>query len=242
MTCPVISNKISAMKDFLIEMFTDLYENFQEVFLGIFVMAIVMVLGFVISWFIKKMLEKLLIFFRIDKRAHDMGIVHFLEKGGVNATLSGIISRIVFWIFIVAFFSFGLNFIGVSQFSEYASKVTSALPLIVVSLVIIIVGIILSNFIGRLIYIACENANIRYSDIVGKSVRIFLIIITFGIVFEYIGVGNTIITVSFLIVFGGIILSLSLALGIGLSHVVGDYIKNYLKEREERHNNRHHAL
>jgi len=98
----------------------------------------------------------------------------------------------------------------------------------------------LSNFISRVIYLACENANIcqnaniRYGDLIAKGVRIFLIIITFGIVFEYIGVGNTIITISFLIIFGGIIMTLSLALGIGLSHVVGDFIKERLGLKVEK--------
>jgi hypothetical protein len=121
-----------------------------------------------------------------------------------------------------------MNFIGISQFTEYTSRISAALPLIVVSVVIIIIGIILSNFISRVIYLACENANIKYGDLIAKGVRIFLIIITFGIVFEYIGIGNTIITISFLIIFGGIVMTLSLALGIGLSNVVGDFIKERL--------------
>jgi hypothetical protein len=222
------------MIDFFKDMFLDLYDNFTEVFLNIIVMIIVMIGGFIVSWFIKKLLARLLILFRFDKWANEVGIINFLQKGGVHTLPSIVISKIVYWIFIVVFFSFGLNFIGISQFTEYASRVTSALPLIVVSIVIIIIGIILSNFISRVIYLACENsnicqsANIRYGDLIAKGIRIFLIIITFGIVFEYIGVGNTIITISFLIIFGGIIMTLSLALGIGLSHVVGDFIKERL--------------
>jgi small-conductance mechanosensitive channel len=79
------------------------------------------------------------------------------------------------------------------------------------------------------IYLTCENAKITYGDFIAKGVRILLIIITFGICFEYIGIGNTIVTVSFLIVFGGIVLTLSLALGIGLSNVVGDLIRERVK-------------
>ncbi len=215
-------------------MFIDLYENFTEVFLNIIVMIIVMAMGFIISWFIKKVLVKLLMLFRFDKWAQEVGITNFLEKGGVKILPSVIIGKIAYWIFIVAFFSFGLNFIGISQFSEYTSKISSALPNIAVSLVIIIFGLIFSNFINRVIYMTCENANVRYGDLIAKGVRIFLIIITFGIVFEYMGLGNTIITISFLIIFGGIIMTLSLALGIGLSHVVGDLIKEKVKERSEK--------
>jgi len=229
-----ISNNMSPMKEFIKDMFIDLYENFSEVFLSVFVMAIVMIGGFIVSWLVKKMLERLLIFLRFDNWATAAHVTNFLEKGGVKTPPSGIISRIVYWIFIVIFFSFGLNFIGISQFTEYASKITTTLPTIIVSLVIVIVGIILSNFISRVIFLACENANIKYGEVITKGVRIFLIIITFGIVFEYIGVGTTIVTVSFLIIFGGIILSLSLALGIGLSHVIGDFIRDQIHAREHK--------
>ncbi len=222
------------MKEFFKDMFLDLYENFTEVFLNIIVMVIVMIGGFIISWFIKKLLGKLLMFFRFDKWAKDVGIINFLEKGGVKTFPSLILSKAVYWIFIVAFFSFGLNFIGITQFTEYTSRISSAFPHIVVSLVIVIIGIIFSNFLSRAIYMACENANIKYGDLIAKSVRIFLIIITFGIVFEYIGVGNTTITISFLIIFGGIILTLSLALGVGLSNVVGDFIKERFKMRGDK--------
>lgn len=220
--------------DFLRELFLDLYDNFSEVFQSIFVMVIVMIGGFIVSWFIKKLLARLLVLFRFDKWANEVGIIGFLQKGGVRTLPSLVVSKIVFWVFIVVFFSFGLNFIGISQFTEYASRISNTLPLIVVSVVIIIIGIILSNFISRVIFLACENADIRYGDPIAKGIRIFLVIITFGIVFEYIGVGNTIITISFLIVFGGIVMTLSLALGIGLSHVVGDFIKEQVKTSREK--------
>jgi len=222
------------MKDFFQDMFLDLYENFTEIFLNILVMVIVMIGGFIISWVIKKLLSRLLILFRFDRWASDIGIVNLLEKGGVKTLPSLIMSKIVYWIFIVAFFSFGLNFIGMSQFTEYATRVSNALPHVVVSLFIIVMGIIFSNFISRVIYMTCENADIKYGDLLAKGIRIFLVIITFGIVFEYIGIGNTIITISFLIIFGGIILALSLALGIGLSNVVGDLIRERVKSKGDK--------
>lgn len=221
------------MKDFLKDLLVDLYENFTEIFLNILVMVIVMIGGVIISWLIRKLVEKALLLLRFDKWAEESGVLNFLQKGGIKSSPSTILSKIVYWIFIISFFSFGLNFIGITQFSEYASRISSALPVIVASVVIIIIGIIFSNFMGRLIFMTCENANIRYGDIISKAVRIFLIIITFGIVFEYIGIGNTIITVSFLIIFGGVIMALSLALGIGLSNVVGEFIKEHLKTKDE---------
>lgn len=221
------------MRDFIRDLFIDLYENFAEIFLSILVMVIVMIGGVIVSWLIRKLVEKVLVLLKFDGWAEEAGVLNFLKKGGITSSPSVILSKILYWIFIISFFSFGLNFIGITQFSEYASRISSALPTIIASVIIIIIGIIFSNFVGRLIFMTCENANIRYGDIIAKAVRIFLIIITFGIVFEYIGIGNTIITVSFLIVFGGVIMALSLALGIGLSHVVGEFIKEHLKARNE---------
>jgi hypothetical protein len=218
------------MKSFFSDMFLDLYENFQEVFLNILVMLLIMIVGFVLSWFIRKLIEKFLILFRFDRWAAGVGIVTFLERGGVRAQPSTIISRIVFWIFMITIFSFGLNYVGISQFTEYASRITSALPYIVISMIIVIVGMIFSTFLSRVIYMACENAKIGYGDVISKSVRILLIIITFAIVFEYLGLGSTVISISFLIIFGGIVMTLSLALGIGLSSVIADLIKGKIDE------------
>lgn len=222
------------VKEFFRDLFVDLYENFTEIFLNVLIMAMVMIGGVVISWLIKRLVSKLLVLFRFDKWAENTGIANFLNKGGVTVPPSTVLSRIIYWVFIVAFFSFGLNFIGITQFSEYLSKFTAALPLIVVSLIILIIGIIFSNFLSRLIFLACENAKVKYGELIAKGAKVFLIIITFGIVFEYIGVGNTIITISVLIIFGGIVLALSLALGIGLSNVIGELIRDKMKSMEDK--------
>jgi len=215
-----------AMKAFFYDMFLDLWENFQDVFYNILVMLFIMIVGSILSWLVRKAVEWLLMLFRFDKWAANVGIATFLERGGVQSQPSTIIARIIFWILIVTFFSFGLTYVGLPQFTEYASRVTSALPYVVISTIIVIVGMIFSTFLSRVIYMACENANIGYGEIISKSVRIFLVVITFGIVFEYMGIGSTIISISFLIVFGGVILALSLAVGIGLSGLITDFIKD----------------
>jgi hypothetical protein len=228
---------MKALFAFFSDMLLDLYENFHDVFLNIIVMLFIMVVGFVLSWFVRKLIEKALILFRFDKWAAGVGVVTFLERGGVKAQPSAIISRIIFWIFIITIFSFGLNYVGISQFTEYASRIASALPYIVVSVIIVIVGMIFSTFISRVIYMACENANIGYGDVISKSVRILLIIIVFAIVFEYMGLGSTVISISFLIIFGGIVMTLSLALGIGLSSVIADFIKDRVAGNKPKRNN-----
>jgi hypothetical protein len=222
------------MKAFFSDMVLDLWENFSDVFWNVLVMLGIMILGFIVSWVIRKLIEKLLILFRFDKWADGAGIVAFLERGGVKAQPSTIISRIVFWILIVTFFSFGLTIVGLPQFTDYASRITSALPYIVISTIIVIVGMIFSTFLSRVIYMACENANIGYGDIISKSVRILLVIITFAIVFEYMGLGSTVISISFLIIFGGVILTLSLALGVGLSGVITEFIKQKVNVNRNR--------
>jgi hypothetical protein len=224
------------------DLFRDIWESSQDFFLNILVMIVIMIIGFIISWLVKMLLSKTLKWFRFDKWAQEAGITNFLEKGGVQTLPSLILSKIVYWIFIVFFLSYGLNFAGITQFSEYASRISAALPIIIVSFVIVIVGIIFSNFIGRVIYLGCENARFQYGDFIAKGVRILLIVIIFGIVFEYIGLGNTIVTSSFLIVFGGIVLVLSLALGIGLSNVVGDLIREKFKSMAIHKDTKHTSL
>lgn len=217
------------MKAFLYATLMDLYENFSDVFLRIIIIILIMAFGLIISWVSKKLVQKGLMLFRFDNWAEHYGIITFLQRGAVTSPPSTIISKIVFWIIIITSLSYGLNFAGMTQFTEYASRVIDALPFAIVSIIIVILGIIFSTFISRVIFMTCENANIGYGDVIAKSVRVLLIIITFAIVFEYLGVGSKIITTSFLIIFGGIVMTLSLALGIGLSNVISSFIKERLR-------------
>src|SRR5665647_1206489 len=102
------------------DMFLDLYDYFQDVFQNILFMVVIMIIGLIISWLVKKFLSKILIWFRFDKWAQEAGISNFLEKGGVQTLPSLILSKIIYWIFIVFFLSVALNLAGISQFSEYA--------------------------------------------------------------------------------------------------------------------------
>jgi hypothetical protein len=217
---------MTMIKEWFSDMLVDLYENFSAVFASITMFIIAMLLGFLAGWLVGWLIEKVLFLFRFDRWAEGAGIISFLKKGGVKAQPSRIVRRLVFWVVVVTFFSWGLSWVGITQFAEYASKITGSIPYVVISIIIVIVGIIFSSFLSRVIYLACENANIAYGAIISKGVRILLIIITFGMVLEYMGLGSTIITISFLIIFGGIVMTLSLALGIGLSTVIADFIKD----------------
>jgi hypothetical protein len=217
------------MKSFLYDTLMDLYENFSDVFLRIIVIILIMAFGLIVSWVCKKLVQRALVLFKFDNWAAHHGITTFLERGAVTSSPSTIISKIIFWIIIITSLSYGLNFAGMTQFTEYASRISDALPYAIVSMIIVILGIIFSTFISRVIFMTCENANIGYGDVIAKSVRVLLIIITFAIVFEYLGVGSKIITTSFLIIFGGIVMTLSLALGIGLSNVIASFIKERLR-------------
>jgi hypothetical protein len=223
------------IREWFSDMFIDLYENFSAVFISIIVFVAAMLVGFIAGWMISWLIEKMLILFRFDKWADEVGIIGFLKKGGVKTQPSRIARRLIFWVVVITFFSWGLSWVGVTQFAEYASRITSALPYVVISTIIVIVGIIFSSFLSRVIYLTCENANVAYGKIISKSVRILLIIITFGIVFEYMGIGGTMITISFLILFGGIVMTLSLALGIGLSTIISDFIKKKVDESHKHH-------
>ncbi len=79
-----------------------------------------------------------------------------------------------------------------------------------------------------------REREIGYGDIISKSVRILLVIVTFAIVFEYMGLGSTVISISFLIIFGGVILTLSLALGVGLSGVITEFIRQKMSVSKNR--------
>jgi hypothetical protein len=70
--------------------------------------------------------------------------------------------------------------------------------------------------------------------LLGLGARWLLIILASAMALEQLGIGGTILTAAFSILFGGIVLSLSLAVGLGAREVVARSLERRFQEPEKR--------
>ena len=132
------------------------------------------------------------------------------------------IARIAFWGCVVV----GL-IIGVAAFaSGYANSdamAASLLPYIarvVDAVLLLLAGTIAARFLARSVLIGAVNMNLHYARLLSQGVKWLVLILTAAMVLDHLAIGGVIVELAFGILFGGIVLTLALAVGLGSSGMV----------------------
>ena len=143
--------------------------------------------------------------------------------------------RATFWVFVFI----GL-LVGVSAFdTSYAvgSAMTfSLLPYITRAagaIVLLIVGTVIARFLARSVLIGAVNAQVPYARFISLGVKWLVLVLTAAMVLAHLEVGGVIVELAFSILFGGIVLTLALAVGLGSRHLVSRSIETQIERVEK---------
>jgi hypothetical protein len=133
-----------------------------------------------------------------------------------------LIARIVFWACVVL----GLV-IGVSAFDASYSGNSQIAPIlipyithIVGAVLILLAGIVIARFLARSVLIGAVNLQMQYARFLSLGVKWLVLVLAAAMVLDHLEIGGTVVELAFGILFGGIVLTLSLAIGLGSRDLV----------------------
>jgi hypothetical protein len=131
--------------------------------------------------------------------------------------------------------------IGVSAFdASYATAATlpiSLLPYLTHALgaiFLLIAGNLIARFLARSVLIGAVNAQLEYARFLSLGVKWLVLVLTAAMALDHLQVGGSVVALAFGILFGGIVLTLALAVGLGSR----DIVRHSLESRVERSQDR----
>lgn len=180
--------------------------------------------GMVISWALRRALTWL----KFDAR--------FARKSGSDWAPSSspteIVARFSFWACVLL----GLV-IGVSAFdTSYATGTALPISLLpyfthaVGAVLLLVAGVLIARFLARSVLISAVNAQLQYARILSLGVKWLVIVLTAAMVLDHLQVGGDIVELAFGILFGGIVLTLALAVGLGSRDLVSRSIERTMEK------------
>lgn len=182
-------------------------------------------IGKAVSWFLRWILT----LGKFDARVARSGAG---AEWTPSSSPTALTARIAFWAFVLL----GLV-IGVSAFeASYAVGgvlTFSFLPYVtrlVGAAVLFIVGTLIARFLSRSVLIGAVNAQLQYARFLALGVKWLVLVLTAAMVLEHLDIGSGIVELAFGILFGGIVLTLALAVGLGSR----DVVSRSLESRVER--------
>jgi hypothetical protein len=130
--------------------------------------------------------------------------------------------------------------IGVSAFdTSYATAGVLPFPLLpylvrVVSAgFILIVGAVVARFLARSVLIGAVNMQVQYARFLALGVKWLVLVLTAAMALAHLEIGGPIVELAFGILFGGIVLTLALAVGLGSRDLVSRSLEGHVERTGE---------
>jgi hypothetical protein len=197
---------------------------------GVLAFLLAMIIFALIGWGLAVLVRRLLIALKFDERITSnegpgsSGILTEWSPGNSPTLLA---SRVIFWICVLAGIAVGLSAVDASYSGDerysifllpYVAHVTGAI-------LILLIGTLVARFLARSVLIGAVNAQLQYARFLSLGIKWLVLVLTAAMALDHLQIGGTVLELAFGILFGGIVLTLSLAIGLGSRDLVSRSIE-----------------
>jgi len=197
---------------------------------GILAFLLAVVLFALVGWLCAALLGRLLTAVGFDRRLAERpgaGAPALLADWSPANSPTLLATRAVFWLcllvgVVVGISAFDASYSADTQYSAlllpYVAHITGAV-------LILIAGTLVARFLARSVLIGAVNAQLHYARFLSLGIKWLVLVLTTAMALDHLQIGGSIVSVAFGILFGGIVLTLSLAIGLGSRDLVSRSIE-----------------
>jgi hypothetical protein len=208
--------------------------SFKGIWLGIasfipnlIIALVILILGWMIGAIIEKLIAKLITSAKLDSILTSAGLRDLLARGGINLNSGLFIGALVKWFLVITFLVASLEVLGLSQVNQFLQNVVlNYLPQVIAAVLILIGAVIVAEIVEKIVTGTAKAAGVKSANFPGNIAK--WAIWVFAALAALIQLG---IAVSFInTLFTGVIVAISLALGLSFGLGGQEAASNYIEK------------
>jgi hypothetical protein len=170
-----------------------------------------------------------------------MALDQFLQQSGLSAMLHGsgqlratrLVAETVYWGLLLLGFLTGLSAFNTGLTSRIIETVVSLFPKVVTAAVILLAGLWLGQYLGRGALVWAFNEGLPFPRRLATAVRVIIPFVAVVVAADQLDFAKNVFLAAFIILVGGIVLALSLALGLQSRYWLDQHFYSRVPPAEE---------
>ena len=192
---------------------------------SILAMLTLVALGALLGWIAGTVVARLAQALALDQRSRTWGITSALARAGIYRPPSQVLRLVAFWGIFVIFATMGIDALAIPGAPGATSMLMRFLPRLLSALLILVVGWLAANFLGQAVLITAVNAGILQARLLARTSRWVVLLFAVATALVEIGIGRDMVLIAFGVLFGGLVLALALAFGLGGRHLAREILE-----------------
>jgi hypothetical protein len=191
-------------------------------------MLIIFALSVLIAFLVRAVVRRACERLGVDRLLREWGIARSAGPGVPSPSV--VFSRVALWTVLILGLFLGLSALDTPAAARLSLELLGYVPRALVALAIVAAGLAAARVVERNVLIGAVNMGLQSARSLALGSRWLVVLFVLALGLEYAGVGPGMITVSFGILFGGIVLALSLAVGLGAKDLVARSLERRFPE------------
>lgn len=185
---------------------------------------VVFLLGIIVALVLRSAVEQIIKLLRIDDLAQKLEIKSQFERVGVHLHIGRLFGWIVKWFFIIVALIAATDILGWDQLTDYLQEIVLFIPNVIIAVIILLAGILLGNFVQRIVKSAVEAAQLASAEFLSGISKWAIVIFSFMAAMVQLEIAPDLIRV----LFTGLVFMLALSGGLAFGLGGRDHAERFL--------------
>lgn len=181
----------------------------------LFAAVVIILLGCVIAVILGKAASYVIRSVQLDRALDQLGLGRVISRAGFRMNSAFFFYELVKWFVIVVFLMAATNILGLSQVTDFLSKVLYYIPNVFVAVFILAIGVLVARFIEGVVSGSARAAELSSAHFLGTLAKWAVVIFSFVVALDQLGVASEIIRITITGVVAGLAIAIGLAFGLG---------------------------
>ncbi len=217
------SNFLERMQDTLAEQSGMFIATLPRVIGAILLIVIGRWISRLLARIVRKLLEKV----GVDKLAAKLNEIDLIHKSKLQLVPSKLVSTIVYYILFFIVILIATDVLGMQAISDMMNNVLAYIPSLVSALLVFFVGILLADFLKRIVQTTCNSLGIPAASLIANVVFYFLFLNVAMITLSQARVQTAFIEENLSIILGGVVLAFAIGYGFASRPVLSNLLAAY---------------
>jgi hypothetical protein len=170
----------------------------------------------------------------LDVRCVRWGLTGIIGRGH-RPSPTEFIGRLAYWAILLVGLLVVVDILDMRGTAGAVGVLLAFLPHVIVAVVVLVGGWMLAHFLAQAALIAAVNAQVAGASLLATVVRWLVLTVAGAVALTELGVAREMVLLIFGIAFGGAVLALSLAFGLGARELARQALESYLRRAREDH-------
>lgn len=213
---------ITAIRSALVDSVNNIIQYIPQLIIGL----VIVLIGWIIARIVRFLLTRFLGGVKFDDVVKGLGFAEGLER--IKQTPTAIVGSVVFWTLFLNFLLFALEAVQLGRALKPLRDLINSIPLFIAATTIMIIGIVIARFVGKIISTGLESAGMTdINGTIGNLVQ-YVIMIMVGIVaVQLIGLDVGVMTDLLLALVIVLTAGIALAFGLGGRDITRNILAGY---------------